>query len=218
MLEDGDCGLVGSVKKHLASPIEQVVLSGIEVCCSLEVVGGRDKLAVFLVDLAEQIVQFAGVVRLQDLLCHLPCFGKPSQEEVRHRQVVAIFVGIGLDALCLLEKRLRFSNLSDLNVVLTQISVRVETLWFQLQCLEELFSCQSGLARVKKAGSQVCSSDCRVGLQLDGCFEVLFCLRVLRERSVHESEKLVDLEAVWGIGKKAFQLVCCGRISPGIII
>ncbi len=112
------------------------------MCCSLEVVGGRNKLSVFLIDLAEQIMQFAGVVRLQDRLCHLPCFGQPSQEEVRHRQVVAIFVGIGLDALCLLEKRLRFSNLSDLNVVLTQVSVRVESLWFQLQCLEELFSCQ----------------------------------------------------------------------------
>ncbi len=71
---------------------------------------------------------------------------------------------------------------------------------------------------MKKTGSKVRSGDGRVGLQLDRYFEMLLRFRILRERSVHESEKLVDLEAVRGIGEKVFQLVCGRGISSGIIV
>ena len=92
LLEDGDRGLVGSVKKQLASPVEQVVFGGIDVCGGLKVVGGRDKFAVLLVDLAEQVVQFAGIFVFQHGSAPLPCLGKPPEEKVCHRQVVAIIV------------------------------------------------------------------------------------------------------------------------------
>ena len=55
---------------------------------------------------------------------------------------------------------------------------------------------------MEKVGSEICPCDWRVGLQLDGCLEVLFCLRILRERGVDESQKLMDLKAFWGIGEE----------------
>ena len=106
------------MEKHLASPIEQIVFAGIEVSCRLEVVCGVNKLAVFLVDLAEQVVQFAGVLFSSAIFDATCLLRETSEGKIGHRQIVAIVIGIGIDALCLLEKRLRFSDLSRLNVVL----------------------------------------------------------------------------------------------------
>ena len=53
------------MEKKLASPIKQVVLARIHVSGGLKFVRRRDKLAIFLVDLAQQVVQFPGVFLLQ---------------------------------------------------------------------------------------------------------------------------------------------------------
>ena len=72
LLEDDNCRLVGPVKKHLASPIKQIVLAGIDMSSGFELIFRFNKLAVFLVDLAKQIVQFSGVLLLRNRLGHLP--------------------------------------------------------------------------------------------------------------------------------------------------
>ena len=50
------------MEKHLASPVEQVVLAGIEMSGGFIVIGRFHVFAVLLVDLAEQVVQFARVL------------------------------------------------------------------------------------------------------------------------------------------------------------
>ena len=62
LLKDRDSGLVGPMEKHLASPIKQIVLAGIQMSGRFEIrLPRRYEFVVFLVDLAEQVVQFAGV-------------------------------------------------------------------------------------------------------------------------------------------------------------
>ena len=73
------------MEKQFASPIEEVVLAGVQVSRGLKLVGRRDVLFVFLFDLAEQVVQFAGVLGWQNALHQLPCLGKPSGEEIGQR-------------------------------------------------------------------------------------------------------------------------------------
>src|ERR1700685_3553778 len=65
LLEDLYGRVQSAMKQKLRGPVEEIALGRIGVRGQLELVGGGDKVAVFFLDLAEQIVQFRGVFLLQ---------------------------------------------------------------------------------------------------------------------------------------------------------
>ena len=110
---------------------------------------------VFLFDLAQQVVQFRGVLFFEQALNEPPCLGEPPGEKVSQRQIVAVVVGRRVDALRPFEKRERIGDLSGLNVELAQIMVGEESPRFQIQRLAELLSGQFGLPGMRKARRQI---------------------------------------------------------------
>ena len=80
------------MQKEFASPVEQVLFAGIEMSGSFKLVCRLQKLAVLLVDLAEKIVQFPGVLLPQGDLHSLPRLVKPSAQKGGLSQIVAVVV------------------------------------------------------------------------------------------------------------------------------
>ena len=52
------------MQKQLARPGEEIFFAGIEMSCALKFLLGGDELALLLLDLAQQVVQFAGILPL----------------------------------------------------------------------------------------------------------------------------------------------------------
>ncbi len=68
------------MKQELTAPIKQVALAGIGVGGQLVFVGGRHELPIFFFHLAEQVVQFGGVLKFQELLDLPPRVGEAARE------------------------------------------------------------------------------------------------------------------------------------------
>ena len=116
ILENGDRRFVGSVQKHLASPVEEVVLGWVQMGGRLVFVRRIDKLSILLVDLCEQVVQLAGVFLFRQLTDNLPPFIQSPEQKVGHGQIVAVVVRIGFCPVCPCKQRLRFGHLTRFRI------------------------------------------------------------------------------------------------------
>ena len=105
MLKDGDRWFVGAMEKHLASPIEEVIFSWVEMCGGLEVVRRLDVLPILLIDLAEQVVKFSCVFQLNERLRPAASLVSLAEQKIRHRKIVSVFVGFGMNGLRLFQDR-----------------------------------------------------------------------------------------------------------------
>ena len=143
------------MEKHFASPVEEIVFAGIEVCGGFEVVRRLHIFAVLLVDLAEQVVQLPRVFQLDQVVDDLARLVALAEQEIGHGQIVAVVVGAGIDLLGLFEVGLGFGNLSRLNVELAQVVVGVVARGLQRECLAELLAGQIGFAGMREARAQV---------------------------------------------------------------
>ena len=154
------------MQKHFASPVEEVVLAGIEVRGGLVIVGRLHILAVLLIDLPEEVAQLAGVLDLHQFKDHAPGRVSLAEEEIGHGEIVAIVVSVRTDLVGALQIRLRLRQLSRLNVELGQIVVGVVIPGLQLDGFAELLGRQFGLPRAHQGGAQVDASFGQFGLDL----------------------------------------------------
>ena len=83
-------------------------------------------------------MQFRSVLLLNHCLDELLRLAKPSGQEIRLGQVVAIAIGRGIDLLRLFEKGPCIRDLSGLDIKLTQVMVGLEILRFQHERLSQL--------------------------------------------------------------------------------
>ena len=126
VLKDIDGRFICPVEKKLASPIKQILLGWIHVSSGLEFVRRRYKFSIFLLELAQQVVQLRRVLLLHDGLDKLPRLAQPSRKKIGQRQIVAVVVGGRINALRLFEERNCFCEFSGLNVELTEVVVGVK--------------------------------------------------------------------------------------------
>ena len=189
------------MEKQLASPIEEVVVAGVQVSGGLELVDCRDELSVFLFYLAEQVVQLAGVLDWQDALHKFPRIGETRGEEIRQRQIVAVVVRGRVDALRLFEQRAGLRNLAGLNVELAQIVIGVVILGFQFERLAKLFAGQPGLSRMEERRRKIFPRGSRSGLDANRLFQLFDGLFILTERGVNLSQQLMRRKALRRVGQ-----------------
>ena len=81
-----------------------------------ELIGGGNKVAVFFLDLAEQVMQFRSVFLPQQRRNGLASRFELTGDQVGERQIVAIVVGTGIDALGLFQVGDGVGDFSGLDV------------------------------------------------------------------------------------------------------
>src|SRR5712691_382409 len=159
-----------AVQQQLAAPIEKVALAWIEVRRQFVLVGGCDELAVFFFDLSEQVVQLSRIFLLQEALKQLASVSEAAGDNVGERQIVAVVVRSGIDALRLLEIPRGGGDFSGAHVQFAEVVVGIIVPRLELQRLLELLFGKRKLFPPREVGSQVRSGRRRVRLQAHGLF------------------------------------------------
>src|SRR5277367_6889810 len=113
----------------------------------LELVRRIDKLAVFLINMTEQIVQLSGVLLLQERLYEVTRLGGFPGQKVGLGQIVSVVIGRGVDLLRLLEQRSRLGYLSGLDIELAEIVICVVIVGRQVECSAKLLSRELNISR-----------------------------------------------------------------------
>ena len=85
LFKNFDRRFVGAMKKQFASPIEEIAFRRIHVGSNFVLVHRGNKLSIFFVDLRQQVMQFAGVPDLLEILHQLPGLTEIAGKEVCQR-------------------------------------------------------------------------------------------------------------------------------------
>jgi hypothetical protein len=140
------------------------------------------------------------------------------EKKIRHRQVIPIVVGVGMDSECLLEIGLPFGDFAGLDVELTEVVVGVVVPGLELRGFSELFGGQLGLARARQRGAQVDAGFSEFGLDLHGRLEVLNGLVVSGLRDVDHSQELVEFIAARRVREKLFQFAGSLGVAARLVV
>ena len=89
---------------------------------------------------------------------------------------------------------------------------------FEFERLAELFAGQVGIPRMAEARRQVFSRSSGFRLQANRRFQVLNGLVILRQRSVNQSQKLVDFKTIRCVGQKILKLSSCLGVFSAIVL
>jgi len=69
-----------------------------------------------------------------------------------------------------------------------------------------------------EARGQILPRRRRLGLQLDRCIQVFYGFVILRERSLDQPQKLMDLKTVRGLRQEILELGGCLREPPSVVL
>src|SRR5271167_4381294 len=132
VLKDLDRWSQCTVEEELAPPIKEIALARIGVSGEFVFVGGRDELPILFLHLAQQVVEFSGVLKFQELL-NLPTgVGETPRDKIAERQVVTIVVGGWIDALGTLQIGHGISDSLGLDIEFAEVVVGVKVLRLKL--------------------------------------------------------------------------------------
>src|SRR6266478_846225 len=172
-----------------------MALAGIEVRSQFVFVGGCNEFAVFFFHFAKEVVQLGGVLLLQETLKKLASISEASSDNVGERQIVAVVVRVGLDALGLLQIRSGRGDLSASDVQLAKVVIGVVIPGLELKRFLELLFGKGKFFPAREVSGQIRSGRSRVRLQAHSLFQVRGGLGILRLRGIDQSQQFVNLEA-----------------------
>ncbi len=156
---------------------------------------GCNEFAVFFFHFAKEVVQLGGVLLLQESLKKLASVSEASSNDVGERQIVAVVVRVGLDALGLLEIRRCRGHLSGADVKLAEVVIGVVVPRLELEGFLEFSFGRLQLSQLHKIDGEIHARARGIRLQAHGLFQVRGGLGVLRLRGVDQSQKFMDFKA-----------------------
>lgn len=218
LAKDFDGGFECTVEKEFAAPVEDVAFTGVHVGGGLEFLDGRNKVAGFLFDFREEVVELGGVFLLEESLDELAGVGKAIGEEISEGKVVAVVVYGRIGELRALEIGDGFPEFAGAGVEFAEIVIGVVGVGFEGEGLFELRLGKVGLAEVEKIVAEIGARGGGIGLEAHGLFEVIVGLVVERLRGVDEAEEFVDLEALGELREELFELGGGFGVMAGFVL